>query len=750
MLVRQFRTSDATMLLPRLNADLGTQLSELAYLRLQSYFRNTAHRDPTVGELRLLDALDRHGKDTPARIAVGELITKSPVLAETWADMMQKHGDLHGVGSALRGKEAVAAPPCSLTDALSLAGHYLRRTEAHASTDRVLTSDPRQEAVATAEGYAPVACIAVGDETRTLWTRRGGSFAVTPTHTGDFILYLPHTEPAKIRALVAGEAEKAHPALGDIRAVASKSLLLTLLELCPAADIYANRLHQGEPGDGRIPVDLLCAYPTVDESGICDYLLRIPLKQVQGMNETLKALGITAVVCGQVRANGHTVIHIRDEANKRDIPAADLASTILVAMAPVYLHTMTVEQSGCSAPAPSVPSLTRLPSAIRNENGLTPGGREAVALTLHEGQILRIPEANVVMSTLSVTVPQCHTAFTAATETMVAATDGLFDLGVDPRNMILSVTLTAASAEVLTDGTALTAICGVYRVAAERGLPIEDPVIRVAPMEGLLRLTVTVHAEDKDACDRLETANDRQWYTSDKPAHKESPCFLFPVLRRSYEDSLKALSAALNRDQGAACFIYPVIMDTVEVEVPAEAVADGGEDTPATRKETRRTLNPNSVAQLAQKLSEWNIPVFSMSEADTRLLLSASAVPDALTRMTDMGHPFIVLGESCKPFAEHGFLPAALTEVKSLPTAGTSATVTYAFPADAATRLLRADLLAPTGVLREGDRHLLTLRLPNGAVVPDGFVGRGGKVLGLLNGVDTTVLPLLRKQSFEL
>ncbi len=750
MLVRNLRTSNAKKLLPQLNADLEMQLSEFTYTHIQSLFCNTVRRDPTVGELRLLDALDRHGKDTPARIAVGELTTKSPFIAETWADMMQKHGELHGVGNTLRGNQAVAAPPCTLTDALSLTGHYLERTETRPPKSTVLLSAPWQEAVASAEGYTPVARLLVGDGIQTLWTRTGDPLAVTPSHTGDFILYLPHAELGKIRTLVAGELDKVHPLSGDIRAIAQKSLLLTLLELCPGADLYADRLLANSQGNGRIPVDILCAYPSVDESGVCDYLLRVPLKQVQGMNNTLKALGITAVICGQVRSNGHTVIHIRDEANKRDIPAADLPSASLISMASVYLHPMSAEQGDGGLPSPIRPSMTRLPSAVCGQNGLTPNGREAVALTLHEGQILRIPEAGVLVSTHSVSIPRRDTAFSASANAVVAVTDTLAEAGVTPLNMVVSVSLTAASVDMLTDGTAISAICGIYRVAAERGLPVEDPVITVAPVEGLLALTVTAHAEDKEACDRLGITNDRQWCTPGHPVHKESPCFLLPVLRRSYEGSLKALSAALNRDYGAGCVIRPMVMDTTEVEVAVEDFADGEENSPATRKESRHTLNPDSVKSLCEQFSNWQIPVFSMSEDDTRMLLSEPTVLEALTRLTDLGYSILVLGDSCKPFAEAGLLPAALTKIKPLSTAGTTATVTYTFPADAATRLLRRNLLTPAGRLNEGDKHLLTLRLSDGTAIPDGFVGRQGKVLGLLNGVDTAVLPCLRGYVFPI
>ena len=114
----------------------------------------------------------------------------------------------------------------------------------------------------------------------------------------------------------------------------------------------------------------------------------------------------------------------------------------------------------------------------------------------------------------------------------------------------------------------------------------------------------------------------------------------------------------------------------------------------------------------------------------------------------DMGYPVIVLGESCKPFAEHGLLPSPLASVArtSLPAPTTTATVTYAFPAEPSVRLLRAPLLTPD---RACDLpSLMSIRLPDGRIIPDGFISENGKILGIFNGVDTTLLPLLRQHSF--
>ena len=738
VLVQNFRTGDAEATRSLLNTDLNMQLGEHTFARIQAYFRDSARRDPTMGEMRLLDALDRHGKDSPARIAVGEIITKSSLQAETWADMMQKHGELYGVGSVFRGKHAIAAPPCTLREALSLVGDCLNPAIVP-STHRILTSLPYQEAIASAEGYTPVARVLVGDETRTLWTRTCDPLAVTPAHTGDFILHLSKVEPSRMQDLVAEASASPRSLLGEIRAVADHSLLLTLLALCPAVHLYADRLIRENHTDGRLPEDMLCAYPLIQADGICDYLMRVPAKQIQGATEFLKQHGIHAVVCGRIPTGGQTVIQVRDNQNNRDVPVVNLSTAFLLSMSPPYLHGFEVETCRANTAAPHLPIMARMPAVPYPENGMTPDGTEAVALTIHEGAVMRIPEVPLLMSTLSTTIHEGNVAFTQAADLTVAVTNRLRAADVDPRDMILSVSLTAASGDVLRDGSLLSAIMGIYRVAAERGLPVEDSVITVGPVKGLLRVTITAHAKEVTCLSEHHICPpDHQWHISGDSCHKESPGFLLPVIRRPFEGCLKALSAALNRDESARCIIQPIIMDE------QKAADSSAVDTPS--EEIRYSLNPESVQQLCEQMHNWLTPVFCMSEEDTRSLLAFPGVLESLNSLIDMGYPVLVLGESCKPFAENGLLPACLTSVHRMPAQGATATVTYAFPADPTTRLLRGKLLAVQAAL--DTRPLLQLHLSDGTVIPDGFTSRSGKVLGILNGVDTTVLPILRKHNF--
>lgn len=717
--VRHFRTGSPAGFLAQLNRDLGLGLSEEVFLRLQTHFKSTALRDPTVGELRLLDAAARANDGHPSRIAVGELTTSSPAVAETWADMMAKHGTVHGAFEGFR-SDKEAAPPCSLTDALTLTARYLRCADLQNEDDSRLLSSPGREAMASAAGYTPAARVTVGDDTRTLWVRKEPPLSETPARTGDFILYLPRVKPGQVQALVAAEAKKPRPALGAIRAVAEDSLLLTLTELCPAAELHAERLAEG----GRIPVRLLCSRPATEPDGTCGYLARIPLKQLQTATQILKDAGINAIICGQVRTGGNLVVLIPDGEGKRELPAATLPASLLRSMAAVNLYAMNPEATAAPAPLPYAPAMTRLPSSVPAESGLTPDGCEAVALTIHGGRILPIPEENTLITALSVDIRDPRTAYTAAAETTSAAARTLGEQDVPAERIRLTVSITASDTALLTDGTALAAICGVYCAAAGLALPVEEPVVDTANSDIPLRLTVTAWAGDTHLGESRDGHwNDRQWCAPRRPEQSRDTAFLLPVLRRSYEDSLRALSAALNRDRKVRCVIRPLAMNPVRDEETDE---------------TRYILHPESEKNLLRLLEEGMVPVFSMNEGDTRLLLAQPAVEAALRHHTETGKSILVLGESCKPFAELGLLPPSLLTVQRLPARGTRATVTYTVPEEPATRLPRADLLAPADLIPAmEDSHLLTLHLPDGTAVPDGFLGCDGKVLGLLNGLDT-------------
>ena len=234
----------------------------------------------------------------------------------------------------------------------------------------------------------------------------------------------------------------------------------------------------------------------------------------------------------------------------------------------------------------------------------------------------------------------------------------------------------------------------------------------------------------------VPATDNRQWQVSGEEIHKDSPAYFFPVLRRAYEGSLLALSAALNRNHAASCALRPLAVNTATDEETGAPVY---------------SLHPDSLQKLLDELNRVVVPVISLNREDTKLLLSHPAVTDAFSRRAENGWSTLVLGESCSVFAEHGFLPAALVNTDVIPVGGQTATAEYTFPAEPATRIFRADALAPASA-DEGMEtpHLLELHLSDGRIIPDGFVSADGKVLGILNGLDTTILARVQSLTFDL
>ena len=747
--VRQFRVNTPDEFLTRLNLELNTALTVQDFLRIQVYFTNTAYRDPTIGELRLLDAITQRNRYTADRIAPGELTTRSPALAETWADMMVKHAALReGVPvSRSRGEHPL---PCSLLDGLNLTGHYLHRAGLRVPEDTVMVSSPRQEAIAVAEGYEPIARVMVGADIRSLWRRCERVLDETPCRAGDMIFYVPRLTLHQARALVSAEAAKRRRAIGAIRALADRSLLSTILELCPSADLHAARLPGAGQNGFEVPYSLLCGHPSVAADGTCGYVLRVPQRSMPEATQALREQNISFFACGQARMDGNVAILLPDVNGLGEYAVISLSPDLLRAMNSPRLCAMRPEALDGPIPKAVCPAMTRLPSANREQDGLTPDGREAVALTLQDGGILTIPEADTRMTALTVGIPTADTAYSAAAEAVASAALTLESAGISPKNVRLSVSITVSHRDVLTDGPVLAAVCGVYCAAAQLTAPVEDSVVEIIPSTTLMTLTVTAWAktapvkaaeegkprEDRPREDRPHEDlphEDRQWKSSGEAVHSDSPAYFLPVLRRVYEGSLLSLIAALNRNRAVACALRPLAVN---------ATTDPETDV------TSYALHPNSHQKLLDELNRVVVPVISMNREDARLLLSHPAVADAFRRRQENGWSTLILGEACSVFAEYGLLPSALIQVHNLPVGGQAAMATYPF-AEPSTRLLRADPLTPDGIAEAMEtRHLLELHLPDGTVIPDGFVSEDSKTLGLLNGLDTTLLTKVQQLDF--
>ncbi len=525
VMIGRFREAARTAV-GKLNADLGVQLDETRFLWMQTYCRTVLQREPTVGEVRLLDALAQAGRHAGDRTAVGELYTDSPTLATTWADMMHAHRALYDALDTRGDAHKTPTPPCTFTEALTLSERYRRRTHATSRADTanrpshyVLLTTSGQVAEVAAAGYTAVARVAIGaDMTCTVCTRPDRQLNGAPERAGDFLLLLRQVEMATMAALVREEQAKKRPDIAAARAVTDRSILMTVMELCTAADLYANRIAASE---GRLPVHALCARPTLSpDATAADFVLRVPIKRVYALTATLYRRGITAIVIGQVRANGRTVLHMHNATGTSDVPIVDLPSSCLrEAAAPhLYRRQVTAEDApGAVVPPATVarPAVIRLPET---EGGTVAAAQDtptAEAAPPNEAtpptermpspaSLRFIPEEALYVSAATVTVTAPGQGYTAALDTVEAALAPLLIADCANDTLVLTARLTADRDTV--DGApgnrSQELLCGLYRAARESGYTVTEPVLSVATADAEARvasLTVVAAARPRES-----------------------------------------------------------------------------------------------------------------------------------------------------------------------------------------------------------------------------------------------------------
>ena len=463
----------------KLNADFGLSLTLHSFNRLQKLFRTALNRDPTAGELCVLDAAEQTGNGQPHREGVGELYTDSAALAETWADMMAKHSELFAA-SGLFHKTGRTPPPCTLEEALTLVGRYLHRAGLttplsdglpfggkNSDGHTAVLCSPAQEADAVAAGYTPVQAVDFGDTTRSVWVRHGAAMPVTPERSGDFLVCLPAPDPIALAKVLEGERQKRRPAVGAIAALSRRSPLETVMTLCEGADLYPARLPQApdEATEGPVALLRLCHRPVITADTRPHYLLRVPASKVRELSEAFRAAEITAVSVGQVKSGGKIRILLRQD--EKDIPVAHLPTAIIRAYPTVALYRRKIEQDPDTAP--EISPVTVMP----------------------------LPEMGLRMASASVTVTKTGTGYAAAMQTVAAAVAPLIEDGTSTRHVRLSVSLTAADGEDAHGRMTLEVLCGLHRAAAEGGMAMEDPAFTLAPVaEGQapeIRLSVVAY-----------------------------------------------------------------------------------------------------------------------------------------------------------------------------------------------------------------------------------------------------------------
>ncbi len=748
--------------------DCAVTLSDEALAHLQDAYRKAFRRPPTVGELRILDALSRipRSGDVAHRHAVGEWITDAPELAETWADMMEKHAALSAAAELL--------PPPTYEDALSLVARYLCRTgrrdavpssgkRGKSIPERVLLFTPAAEVEAAVEGFDTVARIRLSDRSQAAIARRERiSIPERVPRAGDVLLYARAVPGGVLSAFIKAQAHMAKPDVSTLRVVTRLSLLESAAELSGGMDLYAYTL--GEKGEERyIPVDRLCGVPSAEWDEAlgeprADVVLCTSVNRATYVVSDLKARGVETVAIGQVRRDAKVSVCVKNPVTGGHLVAATFSLRLLESARAVASHTCTVSLSE-AGPLSYPVSLARLPGVHARESGVTPAGWELVALTATPDPVLSLPEEHLLLTATGASVSPEESGYRAARDAVKLAVLLLQTATVtaeDAGEISLAVSL-----RVRTDAHDRLAetVCGLYRAAAEEGIPILDPALTFEepsasePNAPAVSLSVIAWAQaTAPATDTGYVGNpspdDRQWKRPASRPAESAVRFYLPTLRRSMEGSLAALTHALSRRTAAKCVLQPLVIDREEIPVFSDAPADLPDaEPPLPTYETRETLREISAQKLSAILGGDAMPVFAMSESDARLLLASDAVRSALDARLGEGRTVLVMGDACLAFAACGYLPLCPVHVTRRPYSGTAAVSYHGMLASSlpSTRLVRSTLLIPEG---EEAPHLLTLTLPDGTTVPDGFPGAEGRVLGLLNGLDAVMEACLDRDNF--
>ncbi len=755
--IGRFRTAEADAYL-RLNRDFELSLTAEIFAHLQEHYRRGLGRDPKLGELRVLDALARVPRTgyVGDRHAVGELVTDNPAIADTWADLMAKHEELF--------QKDGSVPPCSYEDALALTTRYLCRTgrmDAEVKQprktkspvpERVLILSPVQEMEAVAEGYRIQARIGLFDgSTAAIGCRVGTPWRASVPRTGEIILYASAVSAEVLGAFVENQSRMTTPDVKEMRVVGRHSLLETVCEFADGLELYVGAISTDDAQTvaHKLPIEALCAPPVLGEAKAA-VLMRTSAKRMSYVAADLSRRGVTVAAFGQVTPPGRVVLRLPDGVTASGAPkhlsVADLKPGLLRALRGVVTHTCRLTADDTLPPSVTPLGAACLPGVFPAEDGRTPAGWETVALTALRGSVLFVREECMALAPVCAVIDRdgegYHTALTAvhaATQALEEATAEVLDAG----KISLSVSLHAKAGE---DSRLVETICGLYRAAAEAGLPMSDPVLRLdASAAHAVEVTVIAHARAVPPT----VEEDLQWNPYPLQSVSDPPSYLLPTLRRSMEGSLHALIRALNRRTNADCRIQPVVIEREEVEIPLDASVDPALEGAAipSRTEMREILQPASVEKLVAALDGKAIPIFSMSASDAGRLLDHPAIRACLDARLQRRGTIVVLGDAVPAFAARGYLPPALCEVESISATGEVEVAYGGILAGRAPvrRPIRAELLVAPAA---SDPCLLTLTLPDGNTVSDGFVGADGQVLGLLTGVDAVTETILAAPSF--
>lgn len=421
-----------------LNRSLGFTLDIPQFRKLQHHFYHDEQRNPNLGELRLLGHLMSR---TPLsrRIAPGELFTDSDVIMETWADVMAGYAAVHGD----------ATQPCSLSEVLSLPEAYLIRQGIRSplsDDQRVVSESGIGDALS--QGFKPLATLqAHGGAPRQVWTKakppKEQESDLSP-EIGDVLLVLP---PAKLEAVCAFLYD--HPAaewIKAVSAVSNTSLTQAAVAMCAGYGL-------------SVELDTLVPPTALKESRIKAYLDAWETDAPRGSVYTLLRIAPTAQVSVFTALSDHGLApRLLGTVTKQ--PVVSFQSHGMVS---VYLKEHILRDVSAAKPCRY---LLPVPSPINGRRSWT-----AARTPVHDQT-----EIGRTVADLTACVKGAHNdGFTPAVQSVLSLCFEFAARGIGYHQISLSPTLFfdgAADAPLL-----LSAVCGLYRAAAELGLPLTTPEI---------------------------------------------------------------------------------------------------------------------------------------------------------------------------------------------------------------------------------------------------------------------------------
>lgn len=421
--------------LRELGRRLGLGMRDSVLAGCAAYYR-TQGRDPSVGELRLLDRCIRtcdraHIVDQPLH----SLTCLQPAVADMLAALMQD--DAHGT-------RRKGAP--TLRSALSLNARHAPLSEAATGATLTLTTD-RDYGMLPAQGRRPCRSLCIGDTgLRLVLTTPARPWNERTPMVGEIISFLPlgttETEASCLQAF--WEDEPTQRALHSLRSVEKGGLLPALLSLgCGCqADLCLP--------DERFAQD-------IDRMLNCTegYLLIAGEQTTRALVARARELGLRLTPFARLTVDGKLTLNEGNN-TRLSIPCAALATLCTPPRITLQLH-----------PDPC----TTVPPDDRPSRLTSPNGWEA-AVTHPAGLPVRIGQAIALHTTLPLHDRLSPADMQAAVMRTVL---GLVAAGVDPRT--LTATISVSASEQISPCALWSAALGWHHAVKRWSLTTQAPVI---------------------------------------------------------------------------------------------------------------------------------------------------------------------------------------------------------------------------------------------------------------------------------